>query len=94
MSDSGLGDAIKSKKEQRAAQGADDAQSAATPLDWDDVGRVAEQRDADEKPRRKQTNIDLPEKLKRRFKAQVQAEGLQMRFVLEDLIRLYLDRSA
>ena len=94
MSDTGLGDALRSKKQQRAAQGSDDAQGAAAPLDWSDVGRVAEERDADEKPRRKQTNIDLPDELKRRFKAHVQAEGLQMRFVLEDLIRLYLDRTA
>jgi hypothetical protein len=93
MSDTGLEDALQSKKQQRAAQGADDAQNAATPLDWEDVGRMAEERDDAEKPRRKQTNIDLPHELKRQFKARVQSEGLQMRFVVEDLIRLYLDRT-
>jgi len=63
-------------------------------VDWSDVGRIAEDHDAEQRPRRKQTNIDLPEELKRQFKAHVQSEGLQMRFVLEDLIRLYLDRTA
>ena len=91
--DTGLGDALRSKKEQRAAEGSNEAQAAAGPLDWSDIGRMAEDRDADEKPRRKQTNIDLPDELKRRFKARVQEKGLQMRFVVEDLIRLYLDRT-
>jgi hypothetical protein len=91
--DSGLGDALKAKKKQRATQGADDAERAAGTVDWSDVGRAAKARDDAEKPRRKQTNIDLPENLKREFKAHTQASGLQMRFVVEDLIRLYLDRA-
>ena len=91
MSD--LKDALRSKKETRAAKGAEDAQKAATQAVWERIGRSAEQHDRDERPRRKQTNIDLPEGLKREFKAQVQKEGLQMRFVLEDLIRLYLDHT-
>jgi len=60
-------------------------------IDWSDVGREAERRDNEERPRRKQMNLDLPEDLKREFKAAVQQEGKQMRFVVEDLIRLYLD---
>lgn len=96
MSDTGLGDALKSKKQKRARQGASDAQRAAgagPPVDWSDVGRHAERRDQQDRPRRKQTNIDLPEDLKREFKAELQASGLQMRFVVEDLIRLYMERA-
>jgi hypothetical protein len=37
-------------------------------------------------------NVSLPPELKRRFKGQTQKEGLQIRFVVEDLIRMYLDR--
>lgn len=94
MSDgSGLGDAIRSKKETRASEGAEEAQqAAASSIDWEEVGRSAERRDEEERPRRKQTNVDLPEGLKRRFKSQLKSEDLQMRFVLEDLIRLYLNR--
>jgi metal-responsive CopG/Arc/MetJ family transcriptional regulator len=62
-------------------------------VEWPDVGREAERRDSEERPRRKQTNIDLPEDLKREFKAAVQQDGKQMRFVVEDLIRLYLDQT-
>ena len=91
MSD--LGDALKSKRETRAQKGASDAQQAASAVDWSDVGRAAAVRDEEERPRRKQTNIDLPEDLKREFKGELQKEGLQMRFVVEDLIRLYLDRA-
>lgn len=88
-----LGDALEAKKETRASEGAEEAeQAAAGGIEWDDVGRHAERRDGEEKPRRKQTNVDLPEDLKRRFKSQLQSKNLQMRFVLEDLIRLYLDR--
>jgi hypothetical protein len=38
-------------------------------VDWSDVGREAQRIDNEERPRRKQTNIDLPEDLKREFKA-------------------------
>lgn len=94
MSDgSGLGDAIRSKKETRASEGAEEAQqAAASSVDWEEVGRAAKRRDEEERPRRKQTNVDLPEDLKRQFKSHLKSEDLQMRFVLEDLIRLYLDR--
>ena len=92
MSDSGLGDALKSKRSQRAQDGGRQAQRVAAGVDWPDVGREAERRDNEERPRRKQTNIDLPEELKREFKATVQQEGKQMRFVVEDLIRLYVDQ--
>jgi hypothetical protein len=88
-----LGDALEAKKETRASEGSEEAQqAAASGIDWDDVGRHAERQDEEKRPRRKQTNIDIPEDLKRRFKSQLQSRGLQMRFVLEDLIRLYLDR--
>jgi len=96
MSDtsSGLGDALRSKQQTRASEGAAEAeQAAAGSIDWDDVGRHAFRRDDEERPRRQQTNIDLPEELKRRFKSKLEAEDLQMRFVIEDLIRLYLDRK-
>lgn len=91
---SGLGDAIRSKKETRASEGAEEAQqAAASSIDWEEIGRAAEQRDEEERSRRRQTNVDLPEDLKRQFKSQLQSEDLQMRFVLEDLIRLYLERA-
>jgi hypothetical protein len=93
LSDSGLGDALKSKRSQRAQDGDREAQRVATGIDWSDVGREAERIDNEERPRRKQANIDLPEDLKREFKAAVQQDGKQMRFVVEDLIRLYLDRA-
>lgn len=90
---SSLGDALKSKKQTRASEGAQEAeQAAASSIDWKEVGQYAEQVDAEERPRRQQTNVDLPEDLKRRFKSQLETQGLQMRFVVEDLIRLYLDR--
>lgn len=96
MSDtsSGLGEALQSKQKTRASEGAADAEEAAVgSIDWDDVGNHASRRDKEERPRRRQTNIDLPEDLKRRFKSKLEADDLQMRFVLEDLIRLYLDRT-
>lgn len=93
MSDSGLGDALKSKRSQRAQDGGREAQRVAAGVDWPDVGREAERRDNEERLRRKQTNLDLPEELKREFKATVQREGKQMWFVVEDLIRLYMDRA-
>ena len=95
MSDSsGLGEALRSKQETRAAEGAEEAQQAAAgTVDWDKVGRHAMELDQENRPRRKQTNIGLPEDLKRRFKSQLNEEGLQMRFVVEDLIRIYLDES-
>jgi hypothetical protein len=96
MSDSsGLGKALRSKQETRATEGAEEAQQAAAgTIDWEEVGRHAMRKDQEDRPRRKQTNIGLPEALKRRFKSQLNEEGLQMRFVVEDLIRLYLDENS
>jgi hypothetical protein len=93
MSDSsGLGKALRSKQETRATEGAADAQQAAAgKIDWEEVGRHAHEKDQEDRPRRKQTNIGLPEDLKREFKSKINKEGLQMRFVVEDLIRIYLD---
>ena len=54
-------------------------------------------RDNEERPRRKQTNLDLPEDLKRAFKAAVQQEGAAGRKADavrgRGLIRLYLDQT-
>lgn len=92
--DSGLGEALRSKQETRATEGAAEAEQAATgTVDWSEVGRHAMKKDQENRPRRKQTNIGLPEDLKRRFKSKLNEEGLQMRFVVEDLIRLYLDEN-
>jgi phage repressor protein C with HTH and peptisase S24 domain len=95
MSDnSSLGEALRSKQETRATEGAAEAQQAAAgSIDWEEVGQHAMRKDQEERPRRKQTNIGLPEDLKRRFKSKLNEEGLQMRFVVEDLIRVYLDES-
>lgn len=92
--DSGLGDALRSKQETRATDGAEEAQQAASgTIDWSEVGRHAMRNDQETRPRRKQTNIGLPEDLKRQFKSKLNEEGLQMRFVVEDLIRVYLNES-
>jgi phage repressor protein C with HTH and peptisase S24 domain len=93
MSDnSNLGEALRSKQETRATEGAAEAQQAAAgSIDWEEVGQHAMKKDQEDRPRRKQTNIGLPEDLKRRFKSKLNEEGLQMRFVVEDLIRVYLD---
>jgi phage repressor protein C with HTH and peptisase S24 domain len=95
MSDnSNLGEALRSKQETRATEGAAEAQQAAAgSIDWEEVGQHAMRKDQEDRPRRKQTNIGLPEDLKRRFKSKLNEEGLQMRFVVEDLIRVYLDES-
>lgn len=92
MSDeTSLGDAVESKKERRNEEGAEEASRAALEEDWDTVGlRARKEHDRDD-PRR-QMNVSLPPELKRRFKGQTQKEGLQIRFVVEDLIRMYLDR--
>jgi len=90
---SGLGEALRSKQKTHAAEGAAEAQQAATSsIDWNEVGRHAEQKDKEDRPRRKQTNVGLPESLKRRFKSRLSEKNLQMRFVVEDLIRIYLNR--
>ena len=72
---------MQSKAERRNEEGAEEAT----------VGlRARKEHDRDD-PRR-QMNVSLPPELKRRFKGQTQKEGLQIRFVVEDLIRMYLDR--
>lgn len=92
--DSGLGEALRSKQETRATEGAEEAQQAAAgTVDWSEVGRHAMRKDQESRPRRKQTNIGLPEDLKRQFKSKLSEQGLQMRFVVEDLIRVYLDET-
>lgn len=87
-------DALQAKKRTRAADGASDAEEAVSedtvPASMEEVGTHAERLDYDTKSRRKQTNVDLPEDLKKRFKAYLNINGGQMRFVVEDLIRLYL----
>ena len=94
--DNPLSDALASKKSTRATGGTRDAEEAVSdapvPASMDEVGTHAERLDHDTRPRRKQTNVDLPEDLKKRFKAHLSAQGGQMRFVVEDLIRLYLDK--
>ena len=93
--DSGLGDALGSKKDKRAQEGAQDAERAATgrsvPASVDACGPHAERLDEDEKPRRAQMNVDLPEDLRDDFRRACQDDDRQMRFVVEDLVRLYLD---
>lgn len=64
------------------------------PGDWVDVGPNAEAYDENQRPRREQMNVDIAADVRERFKNHVDDEGKQMRFVVEDLIRLYLDRAA
>ena len=91
---SSLGEALRSKQETHATEGAAEAQQAAAgTVDWSEVGQHAMRKDQKDRPRRKQTNIGLPENLKRQFKSKLNERGLQMRFVVEDLIRIYLDES-
>ncbi len=93
MSDeSSLGDAMQSKAERRNEEGAAEANRAVSEDEWADVGRRAEKEHDRDDPRR-QMNVSLPPDLKRRFKAETQKEGAQIRFVVEDLIRMYLDRK-
>jgi hypothetical protein len=37
-------------------------------------------------------NVDVPEDLREEFRRACRDDGRQMRFVVEDLVRLYLDR--
>jgi len=66
--------------------------SLAVPDDWDDVGRHAQRHDETEKPRRKQMNVDIDAAVRAQFKRLAADQGVQMRFVVEDLVRLYLSR--
>jgi hypothetical protein len=36
-------------------------------------------------------NVDVPEDLREKFRRACRDDGRQMRFVVEDLVRLYLD---
>lgn len=70
-----------------------DDTSEHVPDSWDDVGANAAEYDENELPRREQMNVDLAHDVKERFYEHVQGrsgpEG-QIRFAVEDLIRLYL----
>lgn len=66
---------------------------ADVPDDWDDVGPNAKAVEENELPRREQMNVDISADVRRAFKDRVDEQGRQMRFVVEDLIRLYLDRT-
>jgi hypothetical protein len=66
------------------------------PDDWSDVGSNAAAHDEEELPRREQMNVDIAHDVKERFYEHVQSrsgpEG-QIRFAVEDLIRLYLQQT-
>jgi hypothetical protein len=95
---SDLGNALGSKKERRAQEGAEDAERAATgrsvPSSVDACGPHAERLDDEERPRRAQMNVDVPEDLREEFRRACRDDGRQMRFVVEDLVRLYLESRA
>jgi hypothetical protein len=61
------------------------------PEDWSDVGANAQQIEEEERPRREQMNLDIADDVKRQFKEKMRESSGQMRFVVEDLLRLYLD---
>lgn len=63
------------------------------PDDWSDIGSYAERYDREERPRREQMNLDIDDDIKRRFKSHIEDGQLQMRFVVEDLLRIYLNRA-
>jgi hypothetical protein len=60
------------------------------PNDWADVGPNAAQYDENQLPRREQMNVDIARDVKKRFYEHVEESGGQIRFHVEDLIRLYL----
>lgn len=66
------------------------------PDDWSDIGANAADYDEQELPRREQMNVDIAHDVKERFYKHVQSrsgpEG-QIRFAVEDLIRLYLQET-
>lgn len=70
-----------------------DDTSEHAPDDWGDVGFNAAAYDENELPRREQMNVDIAHDVKERFYKHMQSrsgpEG-QIRFAVEDLIRLYL----
>lgn len=64
------------------------------PEDWEDIGDHAERFDDEERPRREQMNLDIADDIKRRFKEHIDDDKrLQMRFVVEDLLRIYLHQQ-
>lgn len=69
----------------------DDA-DADLPDGLDDIGRHARRHDEEERPRREQMNLDIDDDVKRRFKEHIEEGRLQMRFVVEDLLRIYLNQ--
>jgi hypothetical protein len=69
-----------------------DDEDADIPDRLDDIGRHARRHDEDERPRREQMNLDIDDDIKRRFKDHIEEGRLQMRFVVEDLLRIYLNQ--
>ncbi|MCS3937171.1 hypothetical protein GGP80_003180 [Salinibacter ruber] len=67
--------------------------SGSLPDGWDDIGSYAERHDREERPRREQMNLDIDDGIKRRFKEHIEDGQLQMRFVVEDLLRIYLSQK-
>lgn len=63
------------------------------PEGWDEIGTNAENHDRQERPRREQMNLDIADEVKREFKERLRDSDTQMRFVVEDLLRLYLDQT-
>lgn len=59
----------------------------------EDVGEYADNYDHRERPRRVQMNVKIAEEVKERFKDKVESENLEMQFVVEDLLRMYLRNS-
>ena len=69
-----------------------DDTSEHAPDSWNDVGANAKAYDETELPRREQMNVDIAPEGKERFYEQVQSNGGQIRFAVEDLMRLYLEQ--
>lgn len=69
-----------------------EATSQHAPDDWGDVGTNAAEYDENELPRREQMNVDIAHDVKERFYEHVQGKGGQIRFAVEDLMRLYLEQ--
>jgi len=63
------------------------------PEDWEEIGENAARYEREERPRREQMNLDIADEVKREFKEQFRDSDMQMRFVVEDLLRLYLSRT-
>jgi hypothetical protein len=61
------------------------------PEDWEKIGENAARYEREERPRREQMNLDIADDVKREFKEHIREDRLQMRFVVEDLLRIYLD---